>query len=86
MIDKGGPSYPFFDIHKISLMKKSGYSLQIRQEGFHNMMLWTEVSNMICIEPITQYPDLETQNYSEANLRISNGEELFSMDITPFKN
>ena len=86
VIDKGGPSYPFFDIHKISLMKKSGYSLQIRQEGFHNMMLWTEVSNMICIEPITQYPDLETQNYSEANLRISNGEELFSMDITPFKN
>jgi len=48
-------------------------------------MLWREVSNMICIEPITQYPDLETQNYSEANLRISNGEDLFSMDITPFK-
>ena len=86
VIDKGGPSYPFFDIDEISLIKKNGYSIRIQQEGFQNLMLWTEVSNMICIEPITQYPDLETQNYSEANLRFSKGKELFSIDINPFKN
>lgn len=30
--------------------------LAIKTEGFDNFMLWTEVSNMICIEPITFYP------------------------------
>ncbi|UCD62206.1 MAG: aldose 1-epimerase [Flavobacteriaceae bacterium] len=30
--------------------------LNIKTEGFKHFMLWTEVSNMICIEPITFYP------------------------------
>jgi len=35
---------------------KDKHELRIRTEGFGNFMLWTEVSNMICIEPITFYP------------------------------
>lgn len=31
-------------------------NLSIRTEGFGNFMLWTEVPNMVCIEPITFYP------------------------------
>ena len=30
--------------------------LTINTEGFGGFMLWTEVPNMICIEPITFYP------------------------------
>ncbi len=30
--------------------------LTIKTEGFGSFMLWTEVPNMICIEPITFYP------------------------------
>lgn len=30
--------------------------LLIRTEGFNHFMLWTEVENMVCIEPITFYP------------------------------
>lgn len=30
--------------------------LSIRTEGFGHFMLWTEVHNMVCIEPITFYP------------------------------
>jgi len=40
---------------------------------------------MICIEPITHYPDLEKQQYSEKNLRISTGNEKFLTEIIPFK-
>jgi galactose mutarotase-like enzyme len=30
--------------------------LELKTEGFGHFMLWTEVPNMICIEPITFYP------------------------------
>ena len=35
---------------------KDKHEVRIRTEGFGNFMLWTEVPNMICIEPITFYP------------------------------
>ncbi len=85
VIDKGGPSFPFFDLEEISLIKEQGYNVKVKASGFENMMLWTEFNNMICIEPITQYPDLEKQKYSEKNLRISTGKEKFITEIIPFK-
>jgi len=85
VIDKGGPSFPFFDLDEISLIKEHGYSVKVKASGFKNIMLWTEVDNMICIEPITHYPDLEKQSYSKKNLRTSNGKELFTVEIIPFQ-
>lgn len=41
---------------------KDKNELRIRTEGFGNFMLWTEVPNMICIEPITFYPYEVAQN------------------------
>lgn len=85
VIDKGGPSFPFFNVDGISLFKKEGHNVSIKTKGFKNMMLWTEVNNMVCMEPITQYPDLKNQNYSESNLRIlQENKELFTVKIAPF--
>lgn len=39
-----------------SLLLKDGNELLVRTEGFGNFMLWTEVPNMVCIEPISFYP------------------------------
>lgn len=86
VLEKGGAAYPFFDVKKLSLIKKEGYNIHIKTQGFNNFMFWTEVKNMICIEPITQYPDLKTQNYFDKNMRISKGNEDFSISIMPFKN
>jgi hypothetical protein len=44
-------------------------------------MLWTEVSNMVCIEPITQFPSLKDHKYTNKNMRISSGKEVFSVKI-----
>ncbi len=44
-------------------------------------MLWTEVDTMICIEPISQYPNLKTQKYSEKNMKLANGNEGFIVEI-----
>jgi len=86
VLEKGGAAYPFFDVNKLSLIKKGGYNIHIKTQGFDNIMFWTEVKNMICLEPITQYPDLKTQSYSEKNMRISKGKENFSITIMPFKD
>ncbi len=44
---------------KIILMDQK--EIHIETEGFGNFMLWTEVPNMLCIEPITYYPYAEGQ-------------------------
>ena len=84
VIDKGGPSFPFFDLEEISLIKEKGYHVKVKCRGFKNMMLWTEFDNMICIEPITQYPDVVNQKYSEKDLRISSGKDKFKIEIEPY--
>ncbi len=38
----------------ISLLDKA--EIIVKTEGFGSFMLWTEVPNMVCIEPITYYP------------------------------
>ncbi|MGI9550833.1 MAG: GNAT family N-acetyltransferase [Aurantibacter sp.] len=38
------------------ILLKDEKSLGIKTVGFGNFMLWTEVPNMVCIEPITFYP------------------------------
>ena len=44
-------------------------------------MLWTEVDNMLCIEPITQYTSYTNQKFSEKNMSLSDGKNIFSVAI-----
>ena len=44
-------------------------------------MLWTEVDNMVCIEPITQYTSYTNQKFSEENMSLSKGKNTFSVAI-----
>ena len=44
-------------------------------------MLWTEVDNMVCIEPITQYTSYTDQKFSEENMSLSKGKNIFSISI-----
>ncbi|MEB8329905.1 aldose 1-epimerase [Flavobacteriaceae bacterium KMM 6897] len=53
--------------------------LSIKTEGFGNFMLWTEVPNMICIEPITFYP------YAVTQPRLASGFQFLKKDAKVFK-
>ncbi len=44
------------------IILKDAQELRITTKGFGNFMLWTEVRNMVCIEPITFYPYAVAQN------------------------
>ena len=50
----GSRAYQVADCEEITL--KDAHNLNIRTQGFGHFMLWTEVPNMVCIEPITFYP------------------------------
>ncbi|MDB2606676.1 aldose 1-epimerase [Zobellia sp.] len=56
----GNRAFQVPDCAEIKL--KDQKELRIRTEGFGNFMLWTEVPNMVCIEPITFYPYAVAQN------------------------
>jgi len=81
ILNVGSAAYKVLNSDEIILIKNDSSNIKITTENFDNFMLWTEVNNMVCLEPITQYPLLETNKYSEKNMRISSGKELFSCNI-----
>ncbi|PQJ79978.1 aldose 1-epimerase [Polaribacter porphyrae] len=77
----GSNAFPILDSDKIILKNIDKNNLEISTEGFNNFMLWTEVDNMVCIEPITQYTSYTNQKFSEENMSISKGKNTFSITI-----
>ncbi|MFD1292702.1 aldose 1-epimerase [Lutibacter holmesii] len=84
-IQKGGDTaFPVLNTSEISLVKKNGLNLKIQTKGFHNFMLWTPATNMLCIEPITAYPYTGGKMLSKELFNISNGVDVFEVEITPY--
>jgi len=77
----GSNAFPILNTDKITLKNIGRNNLEITTKGFHNFMLWTEVDNMLCIEPITQYTSYTDQKFSEENMRLSEGKNSFSVAI-----
>ena len=84
IIHGGNIAYPILNSNEIKLIKKKGYNLLIKTKGFNNFMLWTEVSNMLCIEPITAYPYTEGEYLTKKLFNNSNGIDTFEVSIMPF--
>jgi galactose mutarotase-like enzyme len=58
--------------------------LRMTTTGFRHFMLWTEVPNMICIEPITFYPYAVPQENLGQGFQFLNHEEMaFTVHLTP---
>ncbi len=77
----GANACPVLNSDKIILKNVDKQNLEITTKGFNNFMLWTEVDNMLCIEPITQYTSYTDQKYSEENMYLSEGKNNFSVSI-----
>ncbi len=58
--------------------------LRIKTEGFKSFMLWTEVPNMVCIEPITFYPYVvEQRNLHRGFQTMESSSATFKVTISP---
>ncbi|WP_088324177.1 aldose 1-epimerase [Polaribacter tangerinus] len=77
----GHNAYPFLKTDTLTLENINKSDIKITTKGFNNFMLWTQVDNMLCIEPISQYTSYVTEIFSEKNMRSSSGKEVFSMEI-----
>ena len=68
-----------------SLILKDAMRLKIKTQGFGNFMLWTEVPNMICVEPISFYPyAVEQHNLNKGFMVLNEKEVNFMVRIMPF--
>ncbi len=86
IMETGADAFPVLKSSKVSLVHIDNHTVNISTKAFNNFMLWTEVDSMLCIEPITQFPDLIKQQYSQANMSLSSGKDMFSITIDPVKN
>lgn len=83
VLDVGSIAYKVLDSDEILLNKPHGCDIKLKTKGFNNFMLWTEVSNMICIEPITAYPYSGAKNLSDNLFQTSAEPTFFSLEIQP---
>lgn len=61
-----------------SIVLRDARELTLTTHGFGHFMCWTEVPNMVCIEPITFYPyAVEQQNLHEGFQHLSDGKASF---------
>lgn len=81
ILEVGSNAFPVLETTKIILKNVDKKDVEITTKGFGNFMLWTEVNNMLCIEPITHYTSYTDQKFSEENMFLSKGENTFSVVI-----
>lgn len=77
----GSRAFKVIGYEEVILKDKN--ELRIRTEGFGNFMLWTEVPNMICIEPITFYPyEVEQKNLHDGFQYLQDTSKTFKVYIS----
>ena len=77
----GHNAFPLLNCNTLILENIDKNNLEISTKNFNNFMLWTQVDNMLCIEPITQYTSYTDEKFSEENMSISTGKDTFSFTI-----
>jgi len=70
--------------HCTTLTLKDEKSITLTTEGFGHFMLWTEVKNMVCLEPISFYPyAVEQRNLHEGFIYLKDTPKTFKVTLTP---
>lgn len=77
----GSRAFKVIGYEEVILKDKN--ELLIRTKGFGNFMLWTEVPNMICIEPITFYPyEVEQKKLHDGFQYLQDTSKTFTVHIS----
>jgi galactose mutarotase-like enzyme len=80
VLEVGGRALQVANCTAIILKDKN--ELIIKTTGFEHFMLWTEVPNMICIEPITFYPyEVKQQHLNDGFQYLKNDKKVFTVHI-----
>ncbi|WP_350293580.1 aldose 1-epimerase [uncultured Croceitalea sp.] len=66
-----------------SITLKDEKEIAIKTEGFGHFMCWTEVTNMVCIEPISFYPYAVAQENLHAGFQLLDDKAKFKVLLAP---
>ncbi|WP_438712174.1 aldose 1-epimerase [Aquimarina muelleri] len=79
VLQAGASAFLLKDSKEVTLQNNGNLKLIIKTKGFRHIMLWTEVNNMICIEPITFYPAGISASKLHTEFDYSSGLEQFEI-------
>lgn len=82
ILQAGASAFLLKDSKKVSMQNNGILKVDVKTKGFRHMMLWTEVNNMVCIEPITFYPSDVSVNKLHTGFDYSSGLERFEVIIS----
>ncbi|NNK31004.1 MAG: aldose 1-epimerase [Flavobacteriaceae bacterium] len=84
VIQAGGKAFEIPEAREIILYDQC--RIHVKTNGFDNFMLWTEVPNMLCIEPVTYYPYTRPQQFLHEGFDyLGRDGKLYSVNIIPQK-
>lgn len=81
ILQAGAPALLIKDGKEVTIQNNGNLKVAIKTKGFKHIMLWTEVSNMVCIEPVTFYPSGVSANKLHTGFDYSSGLERFEVTI-----
>ncbi|WP_103863988.1 aldose epimerase [Aquimarina sp. I32.4] len=83
ILEAGASAYLLDKCKEITLKNNGDIRLTITTNGFRHIMLWTEVTNMICIEPITFYPSSVVASELYTGFDSASDYDKFEVIISP---
>ncbi len=82
ILEVGNRALPVLNCNSITLSDEK--NLTIYTKGFGHFMLWTEVSNMVCIEPITFYPyNVKQPQLHTGFMELNSSQNKFLVRLEP---
>jgi hypothetical protein len=83
IIGVGDSAFPILNTTRLTLITEKGPNINIETKGFENYMLWTPASNMLCIEPVTYYPNATKDCLTPGMFRSAKDLDVFEVYIRP---
>ena len=83
IMEVGDAAFPILNTSTLTLVTETGPNVHIKTIGFENYMLWTPVTNMLCIEPITFYPNATNDYLTPEMFKTAKDLEFFEVTISP---
>lgn len=83
IIAAGSSAFYLENCNSINVINNGTINLKINTKGFKHFMLWTAVTNMVCIEPITFYPDKAPTDKLHLGFNKSLKKNIFEVRLKP---
>ncbi|WP_282085882.1 aldose 1-epimerase [Aquimarina algiphila] len=83
VLEVGSSAFLLEECKELVLENNDSLIVNLKTKGFRHMMLWSEVSNMVCIEPITFYPSSVSIPQLHKGFDYSSEYEKYQVTISP---